>query len=83
MNVMEKKFKVVSKEELTTVSGGLVIQGHDGNFYDVSEDHNGSFFGYPFPDAESAQEFAKMWNESTDIITHEEFYERFGWEFPI
>ena len=79
----KKDFKKVSMEELAKVSGGLVIQGHDGNYYDVCEDQNGSFFGYPFPDAESAQEFARSWNESPEIITHEEFYERFGWEFPI
>ena len=63
-------------DEIEKVSGGLVVDNGTGDKYWIVK-QDGTVIG-PAPTLNDAVSFAKAFNTSQDIITMEEYKERFG-----
>lgn len=72
---MENK-KSLFDEELTEVSGGMIVDDGDGKKYWLVR-QNGTVIS-PVPGLEKAEEFAKAYGESTRVVSKEEYKNLFG-----
>ena len=72
---MENK-KSLFDEELSAVSGGMIVDDGDGKKYWLVR-QKGTVIS-PVPGLEKAEEFAKAYGESTRVVSKEEYKNLFG-----
>ncbi len=70
------KQKMLFDEELSEVSGGMIVDDGDGKKYWLVR-QNGTVIS-PVPGLEKAEEFAKAYGESTRVVSKEEYKNLFG-----
>ena len=70
------KQKSLFDEELSAVSGGMIVDDGDGKKYWLVR-QNGTVIS-PVPGLEKAEEFAKAYGESTRVVSKEEYKNLFG-----
>ena len=73
---MKKIIEEMDAEDLTNVSGGLIVDDGDGKKYWLVR-QNGTVIS-PVPGLKKAQDFIKAYGEDTRVISKEEYRKLYG-----